>query len=94
MLYENGIMHFICTGAPYNSRCECMTNKSEGCPNNELFYKIIKNNNFIGKLFEELCWENCPTIHVEGPMNCFGELPNKFTSKDCPTYLYRRVAYN
>ena len=25
-------------------------------------------------------------------MNCFGELPNKFTSEDCLTYLYRRVA--
>ena len=24
-------------------------------------------------------------------MNCFGELPNKFFSEDCPTYLYRRV---
>ena len=24
-------------------------------------------------------------------MNCFRELPNEFTSKDCPMYLYRRV---
>ena len=27
-------------------------------------------------------------------MNCFGELPNKFTSEDCPMYLYRRVVHN
>ena len=27
-------------------------------------------------------------------MNCFGELPNKFASEDCPMYLYRRVAHN
>ena len=71
-----------------------MTNKSEGCPNDEFFCKIIKNNNFIEKLSEELCWENCPTIHVGGPMNCFGELPNKFTIEDCSTYLYQRVAHN
>ena len=30
----------------------------------------------------------------EGPMNCFGELPNKFTSEVCPTYLHRRVSHN
>ena len=26
-------------------------------------------------------------------MNCLGELSNKFTSDDCTTYLYRRVAH-
>ena len=26
-------------------------------------------------------------------MNCFGELPDKFTSEDCLMYLYRRVAH-
>ena len=71
-----------------------MTNKSEGCPNDEFFCKIIKNNNFIEKLSEELCWENCPTIHIEGAHELFGELPNKFTSEHCPTYLYRRVVHN
>ena len=33
--------------------------------------KIIKNNNFIGKLSKKLCWENCPTIHVEGAHELF-----------------------
>ena len=27
-------------------------------------------------------------------MNYFGELPNKFTSGECPTYLYWRVTHN
>ena len=70
-----------------------MTNKSEGCPNDELFYKIIKNNNFIGKLSEELCWENCPTIHVGGAHKLFRRvtqqihlrgLSNVFISEGCP----------
>ena len=26
-------------------------------------------------------------------MNCFEELPNKFTTEDCSTYLYRRVSH-
>ena len=26
-------------------------------------------------------------------MNCFGELSNKFTLEDCPTYLYLRVPH-
>ena len=30
----------------------------------------------------------------EGPMNCFGELSNKSTSEDCPTYLYCRFVLN
>ena len=70
-----------------------MTNKSEGCPNDEFFCKIIKNNNFIGKLFEELCRENCPTIHVGGAHELFrrvtqqihfGGLSNVFISEGCP----------
>ena len=52
-----------------------MTNKSKGCPNDEFFCKIIKNNNFIGKLSEELCWENCPTIHVGGAHELFRSYP-------------------
>ena len=68
--------------------------KSEGCPNNEFFCKIIK---II--ILSESCSKNCVGKIVqqftsEGPMNCFGELPNKFTLEDCPTYLYRRVAHN
>ena len=55
--------------------------------------KIIKINNFIGKLFEELCWENCPAIHVGGAHELFrrvtqqihlGGLSNVFISKGCP----------
>ena len=70
-----------------------MTNKSEGCPNDECFCKIIKNNNFIGKLYEELCWENCQRIHVGGAYELFRRvtqqihlrgLPNVFISKGCP----------
>ena len=70
-----------------------MTNKSEGCPNDEFFCKIIKNNNFTGKLSEELCWENCPTIHVGGTHKLFRRvtqqihlegLSNVFISKGCP----------
>ena len=30
----------------------------------------------------------------EGPMNCFGQLPNKSTLEDCPTYLYCRFVLN
>ena len=67
--------------------------KSEGCPNDELFCKFIKNNNFIRKLSEELCFENCPTIHVGGAHELFrrvtqqihiGGLSNVFISEGCP----------
>ena len=71
-----------------------MTNKSEGCPNDEFFCKIIKNNNLIGKLSEELVGKIVQQFTSEGPVNCFEELPHKFTSEDCPTYFYRRVAHN
>ena len=47
----------------------------------------------------ESCLKNCVGKIVQqftskGPMNCFGELPNKLVSEDCLMYLYRRVAYN
>ena len=63
-----------------------MTNKSEGCPNDEFFLKLLK---II--ILSESCPKNCVGNIVqqftsEGPMNCFGGLPNKFTSEDCPTY--------
>ena len=67
--------------------------KSEGCPNDEFFCKIIKNNNFIGKLCGELCWENYPTIHVGGAHELFrrvtqqidlGGLSNVFISEGFP----------
>ena len=49
-----------------------------------------------------LCNRVIPFLEVGGPhlksinylSYCFGELPNKFTLEDCPTYLYRRVAHN
>ena len=60
--------------------------------------------NFFVKLLKiiilsESCPKNCvkkivQQLTSEGPMNCFGELPNKFTSENCSTYLYRRVAHN
>ena len=50
-------------------------------------------NNFIGKLSDELCWVIVLQLTSEKLMNCFGELSNKFTSEDCPTYLYLRVAH-
>ena len=42
-------------------------------------------------ILSESCLKNCVGKIVqqftsEGPMNCFGDLPNKFTSEDCPTY--------
>ena len=90
----NDIMRFICTGAPLNSRCECMTNLNR---------TVIQTMNSFVKLLKiiilsESCSKNCVGKIVqqftsEGLMNCFGELPNKFTSEDCPTYLYRRVAH-
>ena len=49
-------------------------------------------------ILSKSCLKNCVGKIVQqftnGPMNCFGELPNKFTSEDCPTYLYRRVVLN
>ena len=42
--------------------------------------------NFVGKIVQQFT--------SKGPMNCFRELPNKFTSEDCPMYLYRRVVLN
>ena len=70
-----------------------MNKKSDGCPNDEFFCKIIKNNNFIGKLSEELCWENCPKIHIRGTHELFrrvtqqihlGGLSNAFILEGCP----------
>ena len=57
------------------------------------FVKLLKINNFIKKLSEELCWENCPTIHVGGAHELFqrvtqqihlGGLSNVFISEGCP----------
>ena len=67
--------------------------KSKGCPNDEFFCKIIKNNNFIRKLSEELYRENYSTIHVGGAHELFrrvtqqihlGGLSNVFISEGCP----------
>ena len=50
-------------------------------------------------ILSESCMKNCvgkivQQFTLEGLMNCFGELPNKFTSEDYSTYLYWRVAHN
>ena len=57
------------------------------------FLKLLKIQ-FYWKVVRRILLGDRPTIHVGEAMNCFGELPNKFTSEDCPTYLYRRVAHN
>ena len=86
-------MHFICTGHPRIVGVSARQIKSEGCPNNEFFWRIIKIE-FYRKLVQRIVLGNRPQFTSERPMNCCGELPNKFTSEDCPTYLYRRVAHN
>ena len=42
--------------------------------------------NCVGKIVQQFTFERL--------MNCFRELSNKFTSEDCPMYLYRRDAHN
>ena len=60
-------------------------------------------NSFVKLLKIIILSESCPKNGVgkivqqftlNGPMNCFRELPNKFTLEDYPTYLYQRVAHN
>ena len=40
--------------------------------------------NFNGRFSGELGWEIVQQFTSEGPMNCFEELSNKFTSEGCP----------
>ena len=40
--------------------------------------------NFNGRVSGELCWEIVQQLTSEGPMNCFGELSNKFALEGCP----------
>ena len=40
--------------------------------------------NFKGRFSGEFCWEIVQQFTLEGPMSCFRELPNKFTSEGCP----------
>ena len=40
--------------------------------------------NFNERFSEELGWEIVQQFTSEGPVNCFEELSNKFTSKGCP----------
>ena len=40
--------------------------------------------NFNGIFFGELGWEIVQQFTSEEPMNCLGELSNKFASKGCP----------
>ena len=39
--------------------------------------------NFNGRFSEELVWEIVQQFTSEEPMNCFGELSNKFASEGC-----------
>ena len=39
--------------------------------------------NFNGTFSGELGWEIVQQFTSEGPMNCFGELSDKFASKGC-----------
>ena len=43
--------------------------------------------NFNGRFSKELGWEIVQQFTSKGPMNCFGELSNKFASEGCPIYL-------
>ena len=39
--------------------------------------------NFNGRFSEELGWETVQQFTSEEPMNCFGELSNKFSLEGC-----------
>ena len=43
--------------------------------------------NFDGRFFGELCLEIFQQFTLEGPMNCFGGLSNRFASEGSPIYL-------
>ena len=43
--------------------------------------------NFNGRFSGELGWEIVQQFTSKEPMNCFGELSNKFASEDSPIYL-------
>ena len=43
--------------------------------------------NFNGRFSGELDWEIVQQFTSEEPMNCFGELSNKFASEGSPIYL-------
>ena len=43
--------------------------------------------NFDGRFSGESCWEIVQQFTSEGPMNCFGGLSNRFSSKCNPIYL-------
>ena len=40
--------------------------------------------NFEGRFYEEFCWEIVQQFTLEGPMNYFEELSNKFALEGCP----------
>ena len=52
-------------------------------------WKKIKRKNvceryFDRRFFGELCWEIVQLFTLEGPMNCFEGLSNRFASEGCP----------
>ena len=71
-----------------------MTNKIGGLSKRLFICKIIKNNNFIGKLSEELCWENCPAIHFGGAHELFKRVTQQVHLGGLSNVLYRRVVLN
>ena len=47
--------------------------------------------NFDGRFFEELCWEIVQQFTLEGPMNFFRRLSNRFVSEGCPIFYQNSV---
>ena len=47
--------------------------------------------NFNGRFSGELGWEIVQQFTSEEPMNCFGELSNKFASEGCPIFYQNSV---
>ena len=47
--------------------------------------------NFDGRFSGELCWEIVQQFMLEGPMNCFRGLSNRFASKGCPIFYRNSV---
>ena len=61
-------MHFICTGAPYNGRCECMTRENIKENGYERNFKEDFLKDFLGELSNS---SSRSRTH-----DCFGELPS------------------
>ena len=51
------------------------------------FVKLLKIIILSESCSKNRVWKIVQKFTSEGPMNCFGELPNKFTSEDCPVLI-------